>query len=66
MAELENYFPDGVEYVIGHDGTLFIEAWLETVFTLFFTIMLAVVFYLPVFGQCQGNAGLGRRGADLF
>jgi HAE1 family hydrophobic/amphiphilic exporter-1 len=43
MAELENYFPDGVEYVIGHDTTLFIEASLEeTVFTLFFTIMLVV------------------------
>ena len=43
MAELENYFPDGVEYVIGHDTTLFIEASLEeTVFTLLFTIILVV------------------------
>jgi HAE1 family hydrophobic/amphiphilic exporter-1 len=29
MEELKGYFPDGIDYVIGHDTTLFIEASLE-------------------------------------
>jgi multidrug efflux pump len=44
MEELKQYFPDGVEYVVGHDTTLFIEASLEeTVLTLFFTIALVIL-----------------------
>ena len=43
MAELEQYFPEGVEFVVGHDTTLFIEASLEeTILTLFFTIALVI------------------------
>jgi len=43
MEELKQYFPDGVDYVVGHDTTLFIEASLEeTVLTLFFTITLVI------------------------
>ena len=44
MAELQQYFPDGVDYVVGHDTTLFIEASLEeTILTLFFTIALVIL-----------------------
>ncbi len=44
MEELKEYFPDGVDYVVGHDTTLFIEASLEeTVLTLFFTIGLVIL-----------------------
>lgn len=48
MEELKGYFPEGMEYVVGHDTTLFIEASLkETVLTLLFTITLVVfVIYL--------------------
>ena len=43
LEELEQYFPEGVEYVVGHDTTLFIEASLEeTFYTLLFTIILVV------------------------
>ncbi|QFU76592.1 multidrug efflux RND transporter permease subunit [Halioglobus maricola] len=43
MDELEQYFPEGVEYVVGHDTTLFIEASLEeTILTLLFTIALVI------------------------
>ena len=43
MEELSAYFPEGVDYVIGHDTTLFIEASLEeTVHTLIFTIALVI------------------------
>ena len=43
MEELKQYFPEGVDYVIGHDTTLFIEASLEeTVITMIFTILLVV------------------------
>ena len=43
MEELKQYFPDGVDYKIGHDTTEFIESSLEeTVITLFFTIGLVV------------------------
>jgi len=43
MEELSAYFPDGIEYVIGHDTTEFIEASLEeTVITLVFTIALVI------------------------
>ncbi|MEN8213858.1 MAG: multidrug efflux RND transporter permease subunit [Pseudomonadota bacterium] len=44
MEELKQYFPEGLDYVIGHDTTLFIEASLEeTVVTLFFTIILVIL-----------------------
>jgi multidrug efflux pump len=44
MEELKQYFPEGVDYVVGHDTTLFIEASLEeTVETLLFTIALVVL-----------------------
>lgn len=43
MKELSRYFPEGVEYNIGHDTTLFIEASLEeTLLTLFFTVILVI------------------------
>jgi hydrophobe/amphiphile efflux-1 (HAE1) family protein len=43
MDELAEFFPAGIEYAVGHDTTLFIEASLEeTVITLFFTIALVV------------------------
>jgi HAE1 family hydrophobic/amphiphilic exporter-1 len=43
MHELSGYFPAGVDYVIGHDTTEFIEASLdETVETLIFTIILVI------------------------
>jgi HAE1 family hydrophobic/amphiphilic exporter-1 len=43
MDELSQYFPDGVEYIVGHDTTLFITASLEeTVETLIFTILLVI------------------------
>jgi len=44
MEELKAYFPEGIDYVIGHDTTLFIEASLEeTLLTLIFTIILVIV-----------------------
>ncbi len=44
MDELSKDFPEGIEYAIGHDTTLFISASLEeTVMTLFFTIALVIV-----------------------
>lgn len=44
MEELSGYFPEGVEYIIGHDTTLFIRASMEeTVLTLLFTIVLVVL-----------------------
>jgi hydrophobe/amphiphile efflux-1 (HAE1) family protein len=44
MGELKGYFPEGIDYVIGHDTTLFIEASLEeTILTLFFTIALVIL-----------------------
>jgi hydrophobe/amphiphile efflux-1 (HAE1) family protein len=43
MDELSASFPEGIEYAIGHDTTLFIEASLEeTVITLLITIVLVV------------------------
>jgi len=43
MDELAKSFPEGVQYAIGHDTTLFIKASLkETVITLFFTIALVI------------------------
>ena len=43
MEELKQYFPDGVDYVVGHDTTLFIKASLEeTAYTLIFTIILVI------------------------
>ena len=43
MEELSQYFPEGVDYLIGHDTTLFIEASLEeTLLTLAFTIGLVI------------------------
>ncbi len=43
MEELRAFFPEGVDYVVGHDTTLFIEASLEeTVITMFFTIALVI------------------------
>jgi multidrug efflux pump len=43
MDELKQFFPDGVDYVVGHDTTLFIEASLEeTIHTLLFTIALVI------------------------
>ncbi|SFL33625.1 efflux RND transporter permease subunit [Shimia haliotis] len=44
MEELKPLFPEGVDYVVGHDTTLFIEASLEeTVLTMIFTIVLVVL-----------------------
>jgi hydrophobe/amphiphile efflux-1 (HAE1) family protein len=44
MEELSAQFPEGLEYAIGHDTTLFIRASLEeTVITLFFTIALVIL-----------------------
>jgi hydrophobe/amphiphile efflux-1 (HAE1) family protein len=49
MEELKAYFPDSIDYVIGHDTTEFIEASLEeTLLTLGFTIAL-VIFVTYVF-----------------
>ncbi|WP_439136306.1 efflux RND transporter permease subunit [Pseudomaricurvus sp.] len=43
MEELKPFFPKGVDYVIGHDTTLFIKASLEeTLLTLLFTIALVI------------------------
>ena len=43
MRDLEQYFPAGLEYTVGHDTTLFIRASLdETVNTLIFTILLVI------------------------
>lgn len=43
MDELAAAFPEGMEYAIGHDTTLFITASLEeTVITLIFTILLVI------------------------
>lgn len=43
MDELAQNFPEGVEYEIGHDTTLFItESLKETVYTLIFTIVLVI------------------------
>jgi HAE1 family hydrophobic/amphiphilic exporter-1 len=43
MEELSAFFPAGLEYTIGHDTTLFIEASLEeTLLTLGFTIALVI------------------------
>jgi hydrophobe/amphiphile efflux-1 (HAE1) family protein len=43
MEELSRFFPQGLDYIIGHDTTLFIESSLEeTVLTLFFTIALVI------------------------
>lgn len=44
MEELKAYFPEGLDYVIGHDTTLFIKASMEeTLITLFFTIALVIL-----------------------
>lgn len=44
MDELKVFFPEGVDYLVGHDTTLFIKASLEeTVITLMFTIGLVVL-----------------------
>ncbi len=44
MEELKAYFPEGLEYAIGHDTTLFIEASLEeTLLTLVFTVVLVIL-----------------------
>jgi len=44
MEELKQYFPEGVDYVVGHDTTLFIQASLEETFlTLVFTIVLVIL-----------------------
>lgn len=43
MEELKQYFPEGVDYVIGHDTTEFIDASMhETVLTMIGTIILVV------------------------
>ena len=43
MEELKQYFPEGVDYVVGHDTTEFIEASLEeTAHTLVGTIVLVI------------------------
>lgn len=44
MEELKAYFPESIDYVIGHDTTEFIDASLhETVLTLIFTIVLVIL-----------------------
>ncbi|MFV8819873.1 efflux RND transporter permease subunit [Haliea sp. E17] len=44
MEELKAYFPEGLDYAIGHDTTLFIEASLEeTLLTLVFTMVLVIL-----------------------
>lgn len=43
MIELKQFFPEGADYIIGHDTTLFIKASMEeTVITLLFTIALVI------------------------
>jgi len=49
MDELRAYFPDGMDFAVGHDTTEFIKESLhETVVTLFFTILL-VIFVTYIF-----------------
>ncbi|MCP4009447.1 MAG: multidrug efflux RND transporter permease subunit [Proteobacteria bacterium] len=44
MEALKQYFPEGLDYVIGHDTTSFIRASMEeTLITLFFTIALVIL-----------------------
>lgn len=44
MDELSADFPEGIEYAVGHDTTLFIAASLEeTAMTLIFTVILVIV-----------------------
>jgi multidrug efflux pump len=44
MDELKSFFPQGLDYVVGHDTTLFIEESLhETIITLAFTIGLVIL-----------------------
>ncbi|MFG6081418.1 efflux RND transporter permease subunit [Paracoccus litorisediminis] len=44
MDELSADFPEGIEYAVGHDTTLFIAASLEeTAITLIFTVLLVIV-----------------------
>ena len=43
MDELTEYFPEGLEYAVGHDTTLFIRASLEeTALTLLLTIIMVI------------------------
>ncbi|MEA3292850.1 MAG: efflux RND transporter permease subunit, partial [Pseudomonadota bacterium] len=43
MEELKQYFPEGIDYAVGHDTTEFIKESLhETVVTLAFTVLLVI------------------------
>lgn len=56
MDELKEFFPEGVDYVVGHDTTLFIEASLEeTVITMFFTIILVVAVTYVFLGSVRAT-----------
>lgn len=49
MEELKQYFPEGVDYVIGHDTTLFIKASLEETFHTLIITTLLVIFVTYLF-----------------
>ncbi|MBB3191481.1 efflux RND transporter permease subunit [Halomonas cerina] len=51
MAELESRFPPGLEYVVPYDTTLFIDASIDTVTTVFIEAFLIVCVILFIFLQ---------------
>ncbi|MCA0871469.1 efflux RND transporter permease subunit [Seohaeicola saemankumensis] len=56
MEDLSQFFPEGVDYVIGHDTTLFITASLaETVETLILTIALVVIVTYLFLGSARAT-----------
>lgn len=56
MEELKANFPEGVDYVIGHDTTLFISASLEeTVITMAFTIFLVIAVTYVFLGSLRAT-----------
>ena len=56
MEELKAYFPESIDYVIGHDTTEFIEESLhETVITLIFTILLVILVTYVFLGNARAT-----------
>ena len=56
MDDLKRYFPEGIDYVVGHDTTLFIEASLEeTVITLIFTVILVILVTYVFLGSIRAT-----------
>ncbi|MCA8930420.1 MAG: efflux RND transporter permease subunit, partial [Alphaproteobacteria bacterium] len=56
MEELKAFFPEGLDYVIGHDSTLFIQASLEeTVITMLFTIALVIAVTYMFLGSVRAT-----------